>query len=337
MSKETISWLNLNTLIGFTEKRGHAWHYKAAEQGSENNHYIGAIPVADVERRLFNWTAVEGQLTATALTETGVIVTRDEDRKAIMRSDTGAILGIFKNGYEPHQYTEWLLNTVASILDDSLSIGSAGLLKNGAVAWVSVEVPDTIVTPSGVSFRPNLLACTSFDGSVATTFKRCITNTVCDNTMSAALREQGETFKVKHTRYSGMKLMEAREALSVLHGIEETFAAQVEELTNTTVTDRQWNAFLDSLVPSKPTDSKRSLTMATNKREAISLMYDHDTRVAPWRGTAWGVVQAVNTFTHHGGIVRGADRAERNMLRAVTGGVDTLDSSTLDTLMAVMN
>lgn len=337
MSKETISWLNLNTLIGFTDKRGHAWHYKAAEQGQENNHYTGAIPVSDVERRLFNWTAVEGSIVATHMSADGVITTADPDRKAIMRSDTGAILGIFKNGYEPHQYTEWLLNTVASILDDSLSIGSAGLLKGGAVAWVSVEVPDTIVTPSGVAFRPNLLACTSFDGSVATTFKRCITNVVCDNTMAAGLGERGETFKVKHTRYSGMKLIEAREALNVIHNVADSFAAQVEELTNTTVTDRQWNAFLDSLVPMKPTDSKRSVTMATNKRQAISLMYDHDTRVAPWRGTAWGVVQAVNTFTHHGGIVRGADRAERNMLRAVTGGVDTLDSSTLDTLMAVMN
>lgn len=132
MSKETISWLNLNTLIGFTDKRGHAWHYKAAEQGQESNHYTGAIPVADVERRLFNWTAVEGSIVATHMSVDGVITTADPDRKAIMRSDTGAILGIFKNGYEPHQYTEWLLNTVATILDDSLSIGSTGLLKGGA-------------------------------------------------------------------------------------------------------------------------------------------------------------------------------------------------------------
>ncbi|MCT9929819.1 DUF932 domain-containing protein [Planotetraspora sp. A-T 1434] len=59
--------------------------------------------------------------------------------------------------------------------------------------------------------------------------------------------------------------------------------------------------------------------------------------MSPWRGTAWGVVQAVNTFTHHEQNVRGADRAERNMLRAVTGGIDELDRGTLRTLSAVLD
>lgn len=31
MSKETLQHLNTNTLIGFTDKRGHAWHYRAAD------------------------------------------------------------------------------------------------------------------------------------------------------------------------------------------------------------------------------------------------------------------------------------------------------------------
>jgi hypothetical protein len=35
---------------------------------------------------------------------------------------------------------------------------------------VSVEVPETITTSEGVAFRSNLLACTSHDGSLATTF-----------------------------------------------------------------------------------------------------------------------------------------------------------------------
>src|SRR4051812_32600338 len=187
MSAESLQTLNTDTLIGFTDKRGTAWHYRADLQSDESNHYPGAIPVADVERRLFNWSAVEGDITATALTPEGVLQTKDPDRKAIMRSDTGAILGVFKSGYAVHQYREWLLGTVSTILDENLSIGSGGLLKGGAVAFVSVEVPDTITTPEGVAFRPNLLACTSHDGSLATTYKRVVTNVVCDNTMAAGL------------------------------------------------------------------------------------------------------------------------------------------------------
>jgi hypothetical protein len=48
------------------------------------------------------------------------------------------------------------------------------------------------------------------------------------------------------------------------------------------------------------------------------------------------VVQAVNTYTHHEQTVRGAERAERNMLRAVDGGTDTLDSTTLTALRRVL-
>ena len=57
MSRETLHNLNTNTLIGFADKRGTAWHYRAEAQGDESNHYPGAIPVSDVQRRLFSWHA----------------------------------------------------------------------------------------------------------------------------------------------------------------------------------------------------------------------------------------------------------------------------------------
>ena len=87
----------------------------------------------------------------------------------------------------------------------------------GAIAWVEVSVPDSITTAEGVTFRPNLLATTSFDGSIATTFKRTVTDTVCDNTRECALAENGQQYKVKHSRHSHAKLGQAREALAMIH------------------------------------------------------------------------------------------------------------------------
>jgi len=213
MSQETSVWLNTNTLIGFTDKRGHAWHYRAENQSDEPNHYPGPVPVADVKRRLFGWDAqstpaaravpshlIPGEPMDGMLTDGCPFGWVPNDgEQSIIRSDTGAKLGTFRDGYQIHQYREWLLQTVASILDDSLSIGSAGLLKGGGVAWVSVEVPENITTPEGVTFRPNLLACTSHDGSLSTTCQRVVTNVVCDNTMSAALGESGQRLKVRHS------------------------------------------------------------------------------------------------------------------------------------------
>lgn len=250
-------------------------------------------------------------------------------------------MGIFTPGYRMHQYDEWLLTTVGNVLDDTLSISSAGLLRNGAIAWVEVSVPETITTPQGVTFRPNLLATTSFDGSIATTFKRTVTDTVCDNTRALALSEEGLEYKVKHSRYSHARLADARDALALVHTMAEDFANEVAELCEIAVTAPEWQQFLDLTVP--VTDSTgeplqgRSLTMADRKRDTLNQMYRTDPRVAPWTGTAHGVLQAVNTFEHHHAAVRGASRPERNMLRTITGDFSALDQTTWNTLSKTLN
>ena len=80
----------------------------------------------------------------------------------------------------------------------------------------------------------------------------------------------------------------------------------------------------------------RGLTLAEKKRDNLERLYRHDCRVAPWAGTAHGVVQAVNTYEHHESTVRGVQRPERNMLRAITGDFGKLDRLTLSRLNSVL-
>src|SRR3954447_22101136 len=125
MSRETLTHLNSNTLIGNTVARGHAWHYRAEEQGAESNHCPGPIPIEDVRRRLFSWEAESRPLAVevpadlesmTHLSPDGTPARWNtvEDRQAICRSDTDMVMGIFAPGYVRHQYSEWLLTTVGN-------------------------------------------------------------------------------------------------------------------------------------------------------------------------------------------------------------------------------
>lgn len=344
MSTETLAWLNANTLIGYTDKRGTAWHYRASEQGDESNHYPGAVPVADVRRRLFAWSAEERPLSvelpatfdeATTLNAAGepVRVVPVPDRKAIVRSDTGHVMGVFKDGYTPHQPGEWLLDNVEAILGGDLGIGSAGLLREGAVAWVQIESPENVRTPEGVDFRPNLLAATSFDGSLATTYARTATVVVCDNTLTAGLAGASSALKVRHSRYSGLRVADARVALQVVEQTASDFAGEVRRLTSWDVPTRAWSLFLDAVCPVDETArTTRSATLAADKRASLDRLYRFDARCAPWSGTAFGVLQAVNTWAHHEQTVRGASRADRNALNAVTGRTAAADAEALATL-----
>jgi phage/plasmid-like protein (TIGR03299 family) len=260
-------------------------------------------------------------------------------RQAIVRSDTGAVLGIHTTGYAPHQYGEWLLGVTSNILGDTLFIGSAGVLRGGALAWVQAELAENVTTTEGVAFRPNLLASTSFDGGVATNYKRTSTVVVCDNTYEIARREPGPTYRVRHSRHSGLRLNEARDALAIVEATADDFAAQVADLCASTVTDRQWSRFLAAWAPTERDGQPltgRSLTSARVKQDTLDRMWRHDARVAPWKNTAWGVAQAVNTWGHHEQTIRGATRPERNMLNAITGATARADQDALDLLDRVL-
>ncbi len=79
----------------------------------------------------------------------------------------------------------------------------------------------------------------------------------------------------------------------------------------------------------------RSCFLAEHKRQTLDRLYRRGPRVAPWAGTAHGVVQAVNTYDTHEGTVRG-NRAERNSLKTINGEFGRLDRSTWHTLHSVL-
>lgn len=336
MSTETTNWLNNNVLVGMTDKRGQAWHYKASEQGAEPNHYAGAIPIEDVRRRLFSWNALEVPMFISVPNETSFDYVEVPSRNAIVRDDTYEVLGVPSKRYVPHQYDEWLLNSVSNILDDDLVIGSAGLLKNGAIAWVQIEMPENSKV-ADIEFRPNLLATTSFDGSIATTYKRTVTIVVCDNTRAMALNEHGQEIRIRHTANSTLRLENARNALNIVHSMEDEFSKELNKLLKQEVTDNQFNKFLEKLIPVKNTESKQAVTRAQNTIEELLTLWKDDERVAPWKNTAYGALQAVNTHRQHFRSTRkGNSIVERTMIETLNGKLYVLDQKAAQLLNSVI-
>jgi phage/plasmid-like protein (TIGR03299 family) len=341
MSQESSLWLNTNTLIGFTDKRGNAWHYRQSDQGTEPNHYPMEIPVEDIKRRLFDWEPATGTSESTWTDADGKTRTSTWDKRiTLIHPHTGFRLGEFTDGFQPHSYSKWLVDLSQDVMDSSIGAASAGLLQGGKLAWVQFELPETIDTPEGVSFRPNFLATDSLDGSLSTTYLRGAQLVVCDNTRAAALNEGiALKSKTKHSRYSNVKIGDVRSKLEIIYQAGEDFEAEIAAECSVKVTPGQWDEFLKvhclpkgGEVPEKG----RALTNYVNHRDGLDNLYQNDMRVAPWAGTAFGVVQAVNTYEHHIKTVKGAERAERNMTKMVTGEFDKLDTSTMAQLSMVL-
>lgn len=336
MSQETSQWLNNNVLIGYTAKRGTAWHYRASEQGDEPNHYDGPIPIEDVRRRLFNWEAIETYAPRFPLPGGAEVV--DPTRKGIVRSDTRAVLGVFKKGYTIHGYSDWLITNVEAILDASLAVGSAGLLKGGAVAWVQVEMEDTMKA-ADVEFRPFLTASTSLDGSLATTYGQGAQVVVCDNTLQMANEKLTSQIKFKHSSKSLGRIEDVREALKLVIGTGEAYAAEIERLATRRVSEKLWGDFVKAFTAptgGRTGDSKGAKTKQDNKIATLNGLWTNDERVTPWKGTEYGVLAAVNTYQHHEArITKGRSLAERNAEWTVTGQWAKHDGKALQLLASL--
>jgi phage/plasmid-like protein (TIGR03299 family) len=332
MSAETIEWLNQYSLIGNTAKRGNAWHYREGY----DNHFEGPVPI-DRVISLIDIPLAEASITATVLGADGVHSIPLDDRKAIVRTDTMQAFGIFKQGYTIHGYDEWLRQNLERITEDGLQVGSAILLRGGAVAAVQAELDETREAAEGVLHRPWITAATSCDGSMATTYLLGTQLWWCDNTLSLALNETNALkVKIRHSTYSGDRVDQVRYSLGLqVEEIGDRYDEEIKRLTSEYVSDSTWNAFVKAYTGVDTAKDGRSKTMAETKVGILNRLWTTDQRAAQWKNSAYGVVAAVNTAVHHEFSVKGMERAERNMLRTLDGEWDKVDGGALRLLASV--
>ena len=274
-----------------------------------------------------------------------VKVVEVDEMRGIVRSDNFLELGHHSWKYQIHDYEEWLLKLQSNILGDSLDIWSAILLRNGAQACVQAALPETVHDDStGMDFVPYIHAYTSLDGSLATTFAAQTLLIVCDNTMSMANRNaesSGRQYRAKHTRGSlgSNRINEVRQALSILSQSAEESLAFLNTLGHIKVPEKKWIEVMDIILPpgDADKDTQRSLTIKENKRELLNATYHSDPMANTWKGTALGVVQAVNTYATHYASIKGGSRVQRNTAKIVSGEFAKLDLQTMNALATVLN
>lgn len=343
-------------LIGNTDKR-QGW---IGQTDGTLPTFPGPIPVGEVERLLFNWEAISvptGNFIPCkpkdadiripigkdgVMTPVKVVVTHDA--QGIVRSDDFTELGRHKASYRIHDYKVWLIRYVSNVLQDTLQILSALTLKNGAQAAVEIGLNETMHDgKSGLDFWPFLLAHTSMDGSVATSYSAFNRILKCDNmftSLHAEARAAKRQFKIKHTSQSMSvdTISGVRHALAILDQSAQGMTKYVHELIGIKLTRKDWLAVLDIIEPpAVEGSSKAKVTKTENRREAIDSVYMSDPMSEQWKGTAFGAVQAFNTYQHHYAPVRSVSRLERVYDRAIRGDFAESDSMMLSAVAKVLD
>jgi phage/plasmid-like protein (TIGR03299 family) len=344
MSKETSEWLNTKIMVGNGLK---PWWFNES-LSDDGMLYSGAIPAADVVEKLFNFELEAWKIKAYDPAKGMGRSFTDSSRTAIVRppgalgpDDKGAV-GYYggATSYKIHQYRDWLLDNVATILGDGVAISSAGLLAGGFEAFVSVSL-ESVQRHAGVEYLPTAYFATSGNGKLSTQGGACVTLPICDNTLGAGIGEavhNGSQVKVRHSANSltiGTR-DRFRSAFGLLTDAGDAFNRQVEVMTNTPVDADQWAAFKTAYAGDISELEGRARSFAETAHAALQARWeDHDPMVALWSGTAFGALQAANTYAHHDAIRRGGleGRVSGNLREAITGGWTDHDDAVLTALL----
>jgi len=187
---------------------------------------------------------------------------------ATVRSDTDAVLGVVGKDYEVVQNVD-----AFSFFDgivggkDGILYETAGALGNGERLFITAKLPDYIRVGRNDCIEKYLFLTTSHDGTGSIQIAFTPVRIVCQNTLNAALRNQVNGIKIRHTASATDKLKEAYKML----GITNQLSVELEAIYNRWSRVRISDPELKRLIQVAMSPNKETLeNLKTGKEDALS-------------------------------------------------------------------
>lgn len=319
----------------FASARLHAWH----RLGTVLPDRFDAAQAMN-HAKLGGWRVRKEALQTTVLTADGVSTLDVPEQFATVRTNpvTGRpdVLGVVGRGYTPIQNEEHAALLDALVDESGAHFETAGSLRGGRQVFLTMKLPTTMQIGGVDPVDLYLVACNSHDGTSAFRLLVSPIRVVCANTQAIAIRRAQSSFSIRHTSGASGQIEQARQALGLTFKYAETFQAQADAMIAQAMTDRQFRELIDAVwhvddkadTSAKAGPSKRSQTIAANRRGALVDLWRSSPTAEAIRGTAWGAYQAITEYTDHFAPIGekrnpGAARAERAITSANVAAVKT--------------
>lgn len=247
--------------------------------------------------------------------ETGYYVNyRDTDNK---------ILGVVSEQYKIVQNKEAFAFT-DEIVGGDVRYETAGALNEGKIVWLLARMPETEVL--GDRFENYFLFSNSHNGSSAVRATITPVRVVCQNTLNLALNGAQRTWSFVHRGNVFNRLQEARQTLEMASRYQEEFVKTAEKLALKKYTAQEVRSIIDRLFPIEDgeTLTERRLQNMIRQREQFEKALDADD-VQNFKGTAWGLLNAVSDYAFHAQPIRETRTYRENKIKQVIEGNTYLD------------
>lgn len=222
------------------------------------------------------------------------------DFKAVRRSDTGDLLGIVGEGYEPVTNNEmWdIAEALQGESKSGVKFETAGSLQGGKKVWLLVTLDEPLELagdPNGATV-PYYSLQNAHNGSGAFRGQATMTRIVCANTAHIAdldARARGTEFTFRHTKNVGERVEEARNALRGWRESLVIWKQLTEHMIDLRINHSDVSEFVDRWIP-MPGENLASERVIRNVEEARAQWYSafNSETCDGVQLTAHGVLQA---------------------------------------------
>lgn len=219
-----------------------------------------------------------------------------DEKLVLFRSDTGAALGVVSDSYKVVQpaavlefFREWADK-------GGVTIESAGVLFGGKRYFATAKLADAVSVDGGRDrIVPYALLSTSADGSLATECRWTTVRTVCNNTLSMALKGKS-AFKVSHR--SVFNPDDARDAVEAANEEFSAFMQTARDLAKIKLTMQDAEDVTVKLL-AKASDEVARESAAFQKILSLFSGEGKGSNFDTAHETAWGWLNAVTEYADH--------------------------------------
>lgn len=234
------------------------------------------------------------------------------------RSDTNHCLGVVTQKYKVIQNHEAFAFTDA-LLGEGVRYETAGSLDNGGRVWMlaktdKVEILEDII-------EPFLVFTHGHDGKNSVKVSMTPVRVVCNNTLNLALNTAKRSWNTIHMGNIQDKLEEAKRTLGLSQQYMIALKDKAEEMERIKISDEGVKDFINELF--KINEEKMSNREKNNiqlVRNNLWSVYSTTKDIQKFRGSAWGVINAVSDLVGHAEPLRRTSTyREKNFAKIING------------------
>lgn len=222
------------------------------------------------------------------------------DAFSTYRTDTNDILGTVGARYTPVQNVDAFRFFDSLVGDGEAIYHTAGALGAGETVWILAKLPDYIKVGGKDIVEKYLLLYNTHDGRSVIRARLTPVRVVCNNTLTAALRDSGEEeVRIRHTANAVERLEQAHTVLGLTNQVYEELGKVFNAMKDIKTTKDERKEYAQSLFPVIDEKNEEHVAHQLQKQSKVLELEEVGVGADMSRGTVWGLYNAVTELADH--------------------------------------